>query len=195
MKLANFFLATDKYETIYKREVLSKPKKQMELYILLTIAVLVGFGVFGIRPTLRALLQKNRYTGELKDLKEGLESKKELLIESEKTLANMESQIDILNQVMPKTDDTEDYLTNFVQACAQNGYIVTTFHATKRNDEIEIRTKLTGSYTNISQLMIDLEKSDRITYIERVGGSTNKKRTEPKVTVDLKIFLFDKKSL
>jgi len=181
----------DNLDMRYKRKIELYPDKHIKFFTFLTIIALVVFGIFGLRPTIVSLIQKNKYKADLIRVKNGLENKTNWLDKEGRSYESVKPYLQNVQAAVPDKPDLQNYLSEFVKVSSENGFIVKNFvQNQKLEGEILLNIDLTGSESGFYGLIKDIQSLNRITYIQNAELYND---SESSVKLLLKIFTSGKK--
>jgi len=158
-----------KIEATYTREVELKPDHHVRFYgVLLLIAILI-FVVFGIRPTLISYAQDSALRSQLKQINNSMEQKLKDLKTAEEDMRITQDNIDLLYNKLPKSNDLQNFLKEFVFASSKSGFITDKLRISSIDqDSFLISITLKGSVANLPYLIKDVENLERINNIDEI---------------------------
>jgi len=174
----------------YKREVEMKPVKNVTVSVMITLFVFLIFGIFGIRPAINNLAQKNKSIKDYEKLVTALTDKTNQLKDFQTSLGLVEPNLYKLKQAIPETENLQAYLEEIVLSASKEGYLIKNMRKTVRTDKestISIKLTLQGGVENINKLIEQLENVNRLTLINRVTVLRDEKMGDT-ITVDLDVF-------
>ncbi|KKU48620.1 MAG: hypothetical protein UX79_C0006G0054 [candidate division WWE3 bacterium GW2011_GWB1_47_11] len=171
----------------YKSILELKPKRLAVFICGLALAHLVGFGLFGVVPGIRALDSKLEYVRLLKVKEAALAN---VISNTEENAYQLQAALpywDYFQIVMPVRAQTEEYLVDFVTAASEHGFVVNSFRIFGETEtEVSINTELIGAVDNISNLINGVEGLKRVTQIKKMVAFNDK--ASPTVQLVISIY-------
>lgn len=181
----------DNLDTGYKRKIELYPDKHIKFFTFLTVIALVVFGIFGLRPTIVSLTQKNKYKTDLIRVKNELKSKINWLDKEGKSYESVKPYLQNIQTAVPDKPDLQNYLSEFVKVSSENGFIVNNFAQNQKLEgEILLNIDLTGTESGFYDLIKSIQSLNRITYIQNAELYND---GESSVKLLLKIFTLGNK--
>lgn len=185
MKLLN------KLNSLYKREIESKPKKRFHLVFGLFLINLLLFGYFGVFVGLKSLVKKadlkKEYKVAISNMKDNTD-KVDLL----GSFLETDVKVVFVNKAIADDKDIQNYLESFVEASSKKGFIVKKFNVdnTRSDNSISISAVLEGNTAKTSDLLFAIEHLDRLTTVTDTKVVISKTDTPllSEVVINLRIF-------
>lgn len=174
----------------YLKRVLEDILGSTFLYFLWAAVAVAAFGIFGIRPLLSTLQEKDKLLRELTEINRSLENKVFELETVRGDLSYSSKYLQVFDASLPETDEFQNYILDFVNVATGSGYSVKTVSPVLvGTNEIEVSATMTGN-GSLSKLVKDLESLKRFTAVEKI--SSNKDAATDNVTIKVKIYVYKK---
>lgn len=182
-----------KLQSVYSREIGTRPKKKAMLYFLIFVANFILFGFFGVYRGYISYDKKRALLNEYYEILTNLEKNIEQINVLEPYLADNEA-IDFINKAVPLGPRSQDYLEEFVKVTSKNGYTVVRFVVVdyKNGDTVSIEVNLLGDHSKSAKLIEDLEALTRLTTISWVKLTEERFSGEEEVLLTIGINYVDK---
>ena len=173
---------------------MADPFFALKMYGMWAVAALLFFGVWGVNPLIRVLVDKYNTILEMKSINLSMSKKIDEINKIRVDTDAYAKQIELLNSYLPDGDSTQNYLVDLSFTGAISGHILTQLSSdtnTEGGPIQKVTAKLSGSnYLSIPKLVKDVESMKTITQISSVTFSSE--RGLSSVDLSLEIYYMGK---
>lgn len=119
----NYKSEYERYRRYYTaiEEMSSKPKNRLYAPTVFTFLVISLFGWYAIRPTIQTILYLKREISDKTELNKKMEDKITALIEAQASYSNVQNQLSLIPEAMPKTTSIISLVTQLKNLTSESG--------------------------------------------------------------------------
>jgi Tfp pilus assembly protein PilO len=166
------------------KQTLLDPKKMLRVHLFVAVGVFIIFGIFGFRPSYKALQEKNIQITELEEKESALKLKSVELLKAKESLDAVEEIVPVFYRYMPDDVDETNYMMDFVSAVNRAAFTLLKFNiAHGQADSTTIDVELWGSPVDMYQVVKNVEELPRLTKVEKAESLFRNVRPGAKLTV------------
>lgn len=171
----------------YQREIAGKPLNKVKFYVGLVAATVVLFVIFGIRPLAVTAAQNVKLYRELREIKEGLQTKTTKIDRDTQALSSLSSQVDLLYKRLPEGALLEEYLRELVLSSAKAGFVIERFRQQEGYEQGNpVEVGFTGNLGSLPDLIAEIENGQRFAEIKSIKTAAREGSTD--VTIVLVVY-------
>lgn len=179
--------------------VLERPKTRMYTAIIFSFLAVSLFGWYAIRPTITTILYLRREIADKSEINRQMENKIVNLIEAQAAYQDIQSQLPLIEEAIPKTSDAVDLsiqLRNIVQSTEATYSSLRVSEAPITNDpadtaktakktdgnEFTINITTEGNYLDLEKIITEINTMRRLVSYNNINFSVGTDGTEAPVS-------------
>ncbi len=178
------------------------PIAQVSTQLLATIALVVFFAVFAIRPTILTMTQLSKDISEKQEIDKKLTQKSAALSTLSTEYNKMKSDIPILNTSIPSTPDFDGTLRRIEKVASENNIIFSSLRSKKiPEDNLELSAQPSinsfpitfsakGTFLDLKKFFDTILTMDRLVVLENVSFTTSDTEESVFLTGTMNIYYF-----
>lgn len=178
------------------------PIAQVSTQLLATIALVVFFAVFAIRPTILTMTQLNKDISEKQEIDKKLTQKAAALSTLSTEYNKMKSDVPVLNKSIPNAPDFDGTIRRIEKVASENNIIFTSFRSKKipeNNLEVSAQPSIysfpitfsaRGSFLDLKKFFDTILTMDRLVALENVSFTSSDTEESIFLTGTMNVYYF-----